>query len=79
MTTLTTKTEIANDGMLRVELPCDLAPGIVEVVIVVEPHHAVSSTVSRNWDELYGLGREVWQGVDAKAFIEQLRQDRRPV
>jgi hypothetical protein len=76
MTTLTAKAEITSDGMLKIELPCQLAPGPVEVLIVIQPRHAASPAVWRNWDEIYGLGREVWQGVDAKAYVEELRQER---
>jgi hypothetical protein len=31
---------------------------------------------TRGWDELYGLGREVWGGVDAVEYVRGLREDR---
>ena len=37
MTTLTVRAEIGGDGKLRLEVPCQLPPGPVEVVLVVQP------------------------------------------
>jgi hypothetical protein len=37
MKTITTHSEIAADGTLRLELPTGLSPGPAEVVIVVQP------------------------------------------
>ena len=36
MTTLTVRSEIGEDGKLRLEVPCALPPGPVEVVLVVQ-------------------------------------------
>ena len=76
MKTMAGEAEVTNERMLRVELPCDLPPGPVEVVVVVESQPDRSRAPTRNWDELYGLGREVWQGVDARQYVADLRQDR---
>jgi hypothetical protein len=45
-------------------------------VVVVNPTPVLSASTGRDWDALHGLGREVWQGIDAKDCVEQLRQDR---
>jgi hypothetical protein len=37
MKTLSAHAEIGGDGMLRLEVPCDLPPGLVDVVLVVQP------------------------------------------
>ena len=76
MKTMLGEAEITEERMLRIELPCDLPPGPVEVVVVVGPHLESGAAASRHWDELYGLGREVWQGVDARQYVADLRQDR---
>jgi hypothetical protein len=75
MKTLTAEGEITGTQMLKLELPCDLPPGPVEVVVVVQPR-AASTTAQHNWDELYGLGREIWQEMDVKAYVRELREDR---
>lgn len=30
----------------------------------------------RNWAELYGLGKGLWKGEDAQAYLNRLRGDR---
>ena len=36
MKTITTHAKITEDGILRLEVPCDLPPGLVEVTLVVQ-------------------------------------------
>lgn len=75
MKTWTTEAVISPERVLKLELPCDLPPGPVEVVVVVQPHPASPAFAGPNWDEVYGLGKEVWQGVDPKVYVQELRQD----
>ena len=30
----------------------------------------------RDWSELYGLGKGLWEDEDAQAYVERLREDR---
>ena len=76
MKTLTVESEIQNDGKLRIEVPCDLPPGRVEVVLTVRPQSGGGAIVRPRWADLYGLGRDVWQGIDAQQYVRELRQDR---
>ena len=76
MKTMLGEAEITEEQMLRIELPCDLPPGPVEVVVVVGPRPDFGRAATRQWEELYGLGREVWQGIDARQYVADLRQDR---
>jgi hypothetical protein len=41
----------------------DLAPG------------AANPKAARNLMELHGLGKEIWQGVDADAYVNSLREE----
>jgi len=47
MTTLTVRSEIDGDGKLRLEVPCQLPPGPVEVVLVVQSTGDSSTPSSR--------------------------------
>ena len=29
-----------------------------------------------SWDELYGLGKGVWDGQDAQEYVDEIREDR---
>ena len=31
---------------------------------------------SRDWAKLYGLGKGLWEGEDAQAYVTRLREDR---
>ena len=75
MMTMTIRSEITSDGTLRIEVPCDLPPGPVEVVLTVQPQSGAPTRPFGNWDEVYGLGREVWHGVDPQQYVRDLRQD----
>lgn len=76
MKTWTTESIITADQKLKIELPCDLPPGPVEVVVVVQSQSPSVIPARRQWDELLGLGKEVWQGIDPKEYVRELRQDR---
>jgi hypothetical protein len=75
MKTIKVQAEISNDGKLRIDVPCELPPGPVDVLLEVEPRQG-RRPVRPNWDELYGLGKEVWQGIDPERYVQDLREDR---
>ena len=53
MTTLTIRSKVGTDGMLRMEVPSGLPPGPIEVVVVVQP-----ATPLENESSTDGLGTE---------------------
>jgi hypothetical protein len=73
MSTVTVQGEIDTQGMLRLEVPCDLEPGPVEVTLTVRQARPVSEP---DWQKLYGLGKEIWLGVNAVDYLRELREDR---
>jgi hypothetical protein len=81
MQTLTVQGVVTGDGTLRIEVPCDLPPGPVEVVVTVRPavvqsvNHA-TGVYEPKWERLAGLGKEIWQGVDVEQYLRELREDR---
>jgi hypothetical protein len=76
MTTLTVQSEVTRDGLLKLEVPCGLPPGPVQVVLVVGPAEPGPGPQGQDWRRLYGLGKEVWEGVDANEYVRELREDR---
>lgn len=76
MKTMTVQAEVTADRMLKLEVPCDLPPGQVEVVLTIQPHRPLPLPATIDWRHLSGLGREVWQGVDATSYLRELRADR---
>jgi hypothetical protein len=77
MKTMTVQAEVSADRILKLEVPCDLMPGPVEVVLAI-PNGEASEAQRRidYWRSLSGLGREVWEGVDPMAYLNELREDR---
>jgi hypothetical protein len=73
MTTITARAEVDESRTLRLAVGCDLPPGPVEVVVVIRDPAAAPAPA---WDALWGLGREVWRGVDAARYVAGLRADR---
>jgi hypothetical protein len=76
MTTYKLHSEVGEDKKLHLEIPCDLVPGPVEVVVVVQPQPAELPAEPPRWDDLYGIARDVWQGIDALEYVRELRADR---
>jgi hypothetical protein len=76
MKTIALQAEITPERMLKLEVACDIPPGPVEVVLVIHPRDTSLTEVRPGWDDLYGLGQEVWQGMDPKDYVQQLREDR---
>jgi hypothetical protein len=68
METFTTRVTLGEDGKLRLEVPCHLPPGAVDVVVVMAP-----LVKQVDITEFRGLGKEIWEGVDVEAHINELR------
>ncbi len=79
MKTITVQAEVTADQILKIEVPCDVPPGQVEVLLTIQSHRANAQPVAVDWGRLFGLGREVWQELDAKNYIRDLRADREPL
>ena len=77
MKTMTVQAEVSADRILKLEVPCVLRPGPVEVVLAI-PNEDASEAQRRldSWRSLSGLRREVWEGVDPMAYLNVLREDR---
>ncbi len=76
MKTMTIRGEVSRDGKLRIDVPCELPPGPVEVVLTVRTEQETHGSVLPSWDNLYGLGKEVWQGVYPAQYVRDLRRDK---
>lgn len=55
----------ATDRLRLIEM---LAQGLSEPEAVAEPPR-------RSLMELHGLGKEIWEGVDAQEYVNQLREE----
>ena len=75
MQTLTIQSVVAEDGVLKIEVP-NLPPGPVKVTLTVGPSIMAGADDPPKWENLFGLGKDVWQGVDALQYIQDLRSDR---
>ncbi len=78
MKTMTVQAEVTADHILKVEIPCDLRPGPVEVVLTIPTEESDEAQRRIDWNSLSGLGREVWEGVDPMSYLSDLRADREP-
>ncbi len=78
MTTMTVQAEVSAEGILKLEVPCLLTPGPVEVVLTIQPCQTIPRQGRIDWGQLSGLGAEVWQGIDGQRYLDELRADREP-
>jgi hypothetical protein len=76
MKTMKVQAEVSADQILKLEMPCDLRPGRVEVIVTIPTDEAAEDPRRIDWESLWGLGREVWEGIDAQAYLDELREDR---
>ena len=61
------------DNKVRLEVPCQLPPGPVQVVVVVASAPQPAKEV--RWSDISGLGKEIWEGIDAQEYVNQLRDE----
>ncbi len=81
MKTIHEKAEVDASSRLRLDVACDLPPGPVEVVLVLTPASPERTDPGRRWEDARGLGKEIWKGIDAQAYVDGLRSEgehRRP-
>ncbi|MEQ8225332.1 MAG: hypothetical protein ABRQ37_23640 [Candidatus Eremiobacterota bacterium] len=40
--------------------------------------HLMKQTGKENnkWEDIYGIGRGIWEGIDAQDYVNQIREDR---
>jgi len=76
MKTMTVQADVTAERILKLEVPCDVPPGRVEVVLTIQPQHPLPSAGTIDWGHLFGLGREVWQAINAMSYLRDLRADR---
>jgi hypothetical protein len=76
MKMITVRAEVTADHMLRLELPCDLTPGKVDVMLAIQPVRPLPLHEHMEWRQVFGLGRELWQGVDAASDLRDARAGR---
>ena len=75
MTTITTHAQVTKDGLLRLEIPCNLPPGQVEVALVVQPIDT-ETTMGSNlpYRSLHGIWAGKLPDVDVDADLKGLNQ-----
>jgi hypothetical protein len=73
METLQLETTIGPDGVLRIEAPTHQQPGPASIVVVISPAKDAPKTF--RWRDLAGLGKEIWEGEDAQAYVNRLRDE----
>jgi hypothetical protein len=60
-------------------LPADLRLRIVEIVVrelaAQAPEKGKDKEQPRDLMDLHGLGKEIWEGVDAQAYVNHLRSE----
>jgi hypothetical protein len=75
MKTIHEKAEVDASGRLRLDIACDLPPGPVEVVLVLTPGLPQQTEAAIRWEDASGLGKEIWEGIDAQAYVDALRSE----
>ncbi|MFI5366551.1 MAG: hypothetical protein ACHQ4J_13110 [Candidatus Binatia bacterium] len=72
MQTIRLVTTVGSDGRVRIDAPSSLPPGPAEVIVrpITEP-----ARPALHWCDLRGLGKEIWRGLDAQAYVNELRDE----
>jgi hypothetical protein len=76
MKSITIQAEVTVDRILKLEIPCDVPAGPVEVELTIRSGHPSAAAGQLEWSRLFGLGQEVWRGIDAEIYVRDLRADR---
>ena len=57
-------------------LPSQEQLKLVEILIHKLRNTRFSGKTSLDWTKLYGLGKGLWKGEDAQAYVSRIREDR---
>jgi hypothetical protein len=57
-------------------LPSQEQLKLVEILIHKLRNTRLARNISLDWTKLYGLGKGIWKGEDAQAYVGRLREDR---
>ncbi|MFH0919229.1 MAG: hypothetical protein V1913_02615 [Fibrobacterota bacterium] len=57
-------------------LPSQEQLKLVEILIHKIRNAKLARKISLDWNKLYGLGKGLWKGEDAQAYIRRIREDR---
>ena len=75
MNTIITYAQINKAGLLRLEVPCDLPPGQVEVALVVQPIHTEPTVeISPPYRSLHGIWAGKLPDIDVDAELQEMNQ-----
>ena len=75
MKTLATLAQIAQDGQLRLEVPCDLPPGPVEIVLVIQPMDTQPTVKSGPpYRSIYGLWAGMLPDIDVYSDLQEMNE-----
>ncbi len=70
METLSLYAVVGEDRKITIRLPSSIPPGPVEIVVVVRASENQPTKLS----DYRGLGKEIWEGVDAQEYVNKLRR-----
>lgn len=62
---------VGEDKKIRLEIVTDFAPGPVDVAVIMVPFPAEKAV---KFQDYVGLGKEIWEGVDAQEYVNTLRE-----
>ena len=68
--TLSLYAVVGEDRKITIRLPTSIPPGPVEIVVVVRASENQPTKLS----DYRGLGKEIWEGVDAQEYVNKLRR-----
>jgi hypothetical protein len=74
METIRITTTIGEDGRVRIDAPSSLPPGPAEGILVLNAIRAPTEH-RPSWRRLRGLGKEIWRGLDAQEYVNQMRDE----
>lgn len=75
MKTITTYAQITKSGLLRLEVPCDLPPGQVEVALVVQPIDTEPTVeISPPYRSLHGIWAGKLPDIDLDTELQEMNQ-----
>ena len=69
METLQLRVIVGEDRKITIRMPPTFPLGPVEVVVVINP----LPKPTRSIEDYYGLGKEVWEGIDVEKYINESR------
>lgn len=76
MKTLILKAEVQAEGHMRLDIPCEMPPGVVDVCVTIQAEHGEGEKPGPNFSTFEGsMAGQFPEGLDVEAILVEMSRE----